>query len=323
MPWRRVCPPRACRRTLWAGDRLLPRTRREHARVRPRDRHDGDERNRRPFDPAGGRRRLRLQNPQNRSRVGRLFRGRGRQQRGLPRRPQHGRHLELARPLYLRKQPIRHRGPLQLFQRKPQRGRPCSQLRPDRGRGRRQRRHGGLRDNPRGSRAGPLGLRTDPDRVQNLSDAAARRGNGGLRLPDAGRSRRLEGPLPDRPVSLDTVERGTGHGRRTGRHRRRGGRRRPRGDRFRRFEPLAERELGCRSCVLRGAGKPRSRHAQLNPSERTATTTAGGKVGPRSDLDAGDPRSARLRDGTEPGDLRDGGGDRQTGGQLPHDFRTV
>ena len=51
---------RADGRAVRAGDRLLPRARRQHAPVRARGRPDGHQRHRRAVHPAGGRRRLQL-----------------------------------------------------------------------------------------------------------------------------------------------------------------------------------------------------------------------------------------------------------------------
>ena len=49
----------------------------------------------------------------------RLLRRRRRQQRGLPRGAEHGRDLEAARPVRLREQRVRHRGPVRVLQRQP------------------------------------------------------------------------------------------------------------------------------------------------------------------------------------------------------------
>ena len=104
---------------------LLARPRRQHAPLRARGRPDGHQRDRRPVHPPGRRRRLQLQAPRIRPRGRGLLRRRRREQRRLPRRPQHGQHLEAARAVRLREQRVRHRGPVPVRQRQPRRRRPA------------------------------------------------------------------------------------------------------------------------------------------------------------------------------------------------------
>ena len=64
-PWPRGSRRGAGRRAARPRDGLLARPRRQHAPLRPRGRHDGHQRDRRPVHPPGRRRRLQLQAPRN------------------------------------------------------------------------------------------------------------------------------------------------------------------------------------------------------------------------------------------------------------------
>ena len=120
--------------------------------------------------PAGGGRRRALR-PARRPRagLGLLLRRRRHQYRRLPRSDEHRPGVEAAADLRLREQSLRRVQPHQPHDALRGPDHPRRRLRDDDGRGRRQRRRGGLRGRRPGGRPRPRRRRTDLHRMQDLS----------------------------------------------------------------------------------------------------------------------------------------------------------